>query len=67
MLLLDYLLYGKLDVVVQLLLRVDRLVSVVLITFKEKVFERRRVFVFERHHHLVAQSEQHQLQRGREK
>lgn len=67
MLLLGYLLYGKLDVAVQLRLRVDRLVSVIPITFKEKVFERRRVFVFECHHHLVAQSKQHQLQRDREK
>lgn len=63
MVLLGYLLYGKLDVAVQLGLGVDGLMSVVLITFKEKVFERRRVFLFKRHHHLVAQSEQHQLQK----
>lgn len=61
---LGYLVYGKVDVAVQLLLRVNGLRSVVLITLQEKVFERGRVLLFKRHHHLVAQSEQHQL-RGR--
>ena len=61
---LGYLVYGKVDVAVQFLLRVNGLRSVVLITLQEKVFERGSVLLFERHHHLVAQSEQHQL-RGR--
>ena len=60
-LLQGYLVYGKVDVAVQFLLRVNSLRHVVLITLQKKVFERCRVLLFERHHHLVAQSEQHQL------
>lgn len=47
--------------VVELRLRVDRLRSVVLISLQEKVLERCSVFLLKCHHHLVAQSKQHQL------
>lgn len=58
---LQYPIYGKVDEAVQLRLRVHSLRNVVLIILQEKVFERRRVFLFKRHHHLVAESKQHQL------
>lgn len=54
------------DVAVQFLLRVNGLWAVVPITLQEKVFECSCVFLFKRHHHLVAQSKQHQL-RDRDK
>lgn len=61
-----YLLYSEVDVAVQLALRVNGLSSAVLITLQEEVFERGCVFLFKRHHHLVAEPEQHQL-RGRDR
>lgn len=60
-LLSDYLLNGKVDVSVELRLRVHGLRNIVMVTLQEKMLEHRRVFLFEHHHHLVAQSEQHQL------
>lgn len=56
-----HLLYDEADAAVQLQLSVDSLGTVVLVTFQEQVFECRRVFLLERHDHLVAQTEQHQL------
>lgn len=56
-----YLLYGEVHVAVELILSVHGLGSSVLITLQEKVFKRPHVLLFKRHHHLVAQPEQHQL------